>query len=112
MADLVELLRTPSTIEAQLLQQRLRDHGIATALQGADLASQIGMSSLVVQCRVLVREDQLDEARATIAVMEATDDQVLPGPEACPACGEPWESGFTECWSCQTPLDRATGESR
>lgn len=105
MADLVEVFRSESTVEAQLLAQRLRDHGIVIALLGEHQAAQMGMAPFIAPCRVMVREDQLAEAQAAIAVMAAADAApAAPGPEACPACHEPWEAGFQECWNCQEPL--------
>ena len=105
MADLVEVFRSSSTVEAQMLAQRLKDHGIKTALQGENLASSVGIASFVAPCRVLVRADQADEARAALAVLQASDELTdVVVPETCASCGEAWEPGFRECWSCQEPL--------
>ncbi|MEZ4320039.1 MAG: DUF2007 domain-containing protein [Myxococcota bacterium] len=99
--DMVELCRFGSTVEAQLLQNRLLDHGIVTALQGAHLASNLGLLPSVAPCRVLIREDLLDEARAALALFAVADEPASRSdPEQCPACESPWEAGFDECWSC------------
>lgn len=105
MADMVELCRFTSTPEAQIMQSRLKDHGIITALQGENLAGTTGLLGQLAPCRVLVHEDLLDEARTALAVMAATDAQrSKDAPQSCGSCGERWEPGFQECWNCQAPL--------
>ena len=109
MADLREIYRAANTIDVQLLQQRLKDHGLHTVIQGENLAATlgVGIASFVVPCRLLVRSDEYDEAIAVIAVLRARDRALHDAaPPDCGACGEPWEPGFEVCWNCEAPLPK------
>lgn len=104
--DLKEVYRSVRTFEAQLLATRLESEGLHPVLVGANLASMIGAGlNPIIPCRVMVPESELNEATAMMAVLDAMDEPGQAGPEKCPACGEAWEPGFQECWSCQTPLE-------
>lgn len=105
MADLVEVFRHNSAAHAQLIAAALTHHGLHAAVVHDGLASIIGAGSLGVSARVLVPDGEADEARAAIAVLEASADTepAQGGPSTCPACGAPWEAGFEECWQCQQP---------
>lgn len=68
--DLVELLRTSNTFEAEVIVARLRDAGIEAVIFAADAAGWAPHLALVQGHRVMVPEDALEVAEALIAPLE------------------------------------------
>lgn len=100
--ELVEVFRSPHTPTAQLVRAALVAHGIDAHIVGEHLSGMIGAASSILPARVLVPEDQADEARAALEVMNAMADETDgDDPKNCPACGAEWEPGFDVCWQCQ-----------
>ena len=112
MADLVELLSTTSPVEARLLYAALTGEGMHPAVLDEGLSETIFAGRHVIPVRVMVPADELEDARVILAAFLADSDAPDDGasPEACPACGAPWEPGFSQCWRCGVALD--TPESR
>lgn len=49
----------------------------------------------------VVRIDESDAERATVALSDANDASLLSGnPRPCPTCGETVEPRFAQCWQC------------
>ena len=115
MPDFVLVFSDSDTVNAQLMANRLRDHGLSPILQGENLGATIGAWSVLVPCRVLVPAAEESEALAAIAVFQSeeelgdeTADQTLTGTK-CPACAADWEPGFSACWNCgQAAPEEAT----
>ena len=102
IADLVEVLRTPSLSEAKLAESTLRSLGLTPTLLDETTAATIGAGTLAIPRRVMVPEPQRDEALAALEVVRAmSEEERTDDPPACLACGAPWEPGFDVCWQCE-----------
>lgn len=66
----------PDQLSAEMWVDLLRDEGVRALIKPSDAVSFLGTSGL--SCRVLVPEEQIDQARSVLA--ESLDnDQPLPG---------------------------------
>jgi putative signal transducing protein len=92
-------------IEAELLLQRMRDRGIPSALQNADLVGLLGELPLSMRPTVCVLEER-DQSAAALCIREM--EAALKAPElpdvVCPECGDTSPGNFEECWKCRTEL--------
>lgn len=66
----VHLTTAPDQLSGEMLVELLRDEGVAAMIKPSDAVSFLGVSGM--GCRVLVPNDQLDEARAILAEREDT----------------------------------------
>jgi Putative prokaryotic signal transducing protein len=64
-----QVATTSSQVEAEMLRDLLVGEGIGSLVQTNDAAAYLGVIS---QCRVLVREDDLDRAAAFLDAWEAS----------------------------------------
>lgn len=102
--DLVELERFPSDHEAQLFAMALRGHGVHATVVNDGLASIMGAGYNAIPARVLVPENERADAQVLmVAIRAEMDEPPVDEPSTCQHCGEDWEPGFTECWSCSKP---------
>ena len=92
-------------IEAELLLQRMRDRGIPSALQNADLVGMLGELPLTMRPTVCVLEER-DQSAAALCIREM--EAALKAPElpdiVCPQCGDTSPGNFEECWKCRAEL--------
>lgn len=65
--ELVELLRTPNSFEAEVIAARLRDAGVEAVVFGSDAGGWAPHLALFQGTRVMVPEDALDFARELLA---------------------------------------------
>lgn len=101
MADLVEVLSTPSLVEAQLAAAALRHAELQPTILGEHLAASLGAGRYIVPCRIMVPARAEAEARQILQNMEKAAEQTSgEHPDVCPECGAPWEEGFDVCWRC------------
>lgn len=121
----LRIASVPMLHEAHLMLHRLQACGIPGQVR-ADRSGLAGVIPVAdAQAELWVPEEQVrpallelglvSEGKLSLVEVDAVSGAVsLPGaeggelslPEAgelCPACGEDWEPGFTECWSCQAP---------
>ena len=98
MADLVEVLSTPSPIEARLTASALESLGLHPTLRDENLARTLGAGRLEFPIRILVPLAEKESAQHVIAAIQS--DAERQDPEICPDCGAPWEAGFDVCWKC------------
>ncbi len=106
MSKLVEVFRSPYTAEAQIKASVLQDRGVQATVISPDLAASAGAGAHIMPARVMVPENQVPQARETIAALEAmVEADGSAGPERCPSCGARWEPGFAVCWQCQHELE-------
>jgi len=102
---MIEVYSSDSTIEAQLVAQRLSHHGLHPILKNEDLASMVGMGSIAMPCSVCVPVTEASEAKAILkADLEDSSPAPLDTPTHCPHCNAEWEAGFEVCWNCQKSL--------
>lgn len=108
MASLVEVFRSPYTAEAQIKASVLKDRGIQAIVMSPDLAASAGAGIHIMPARVMVPEDQVEQARETIEALEELGEEAVDTPEKCPSCGAKWEPGFSVCWQCNYELEPTT----
>lgn len=65
--ELVELLRTPNSFEAEVIAARLRDAGVEAVVFGSDAGGWAPHLSLFAGTRVMVPEDAFEFAREVLA---------------------------------------------
>jgi hypothetical protein len=105
MSELIEVFRSENTLEAQMKAHLLEQCGIHPTLIGENLASMIGMGGHAAPCRLLVPEDQAQQALEVLRDFEAKKNVAATvEPSNCPSCDAVWEPGFSLCWNCQAPL--------
>lgn len=89
-------------VEAHLIRGFLLSHGITAEVRGEFLTS--GWGELPVDvCSVWVTDDVQFEAAndLLVAFLRGSYARMYSGESwTCPACGEPLEGQFTQCWSC------------
>jgi len=103
MAKRTIVFQSSSTFEAQMMAEQMKRHGLHPVLDGEHLAATVGLGAFVAPCRVSLPNNEVDEARALMAVWEAElSKPSKAGPSLCAACGAAWEPGFDVCWKCQT----------
>ena len=116
-------------LEAELVRSSLQAAGIPAQVLSAGLP---GASPIDARHRVLVPDafaEEADEllgnnlrrdALGRLSLFDPDDEEgrlsltegdralslaeARPEPDACPACGSPWEPGFEVCWNCQHEL--------
>lgn len=85
-------------LDAQLVQDALRDSGIDATINGAYLSGAIGELPADATPSVWVLEDSdVDRARTVISELLNTD---AAGEWRCADCGEHSSGNFQFCWNC------------
>ena len=104
---MIEIYSSDSTIQDQLMSQRLAHQGFHPILKNADMASMIGMSPIAMPCSICVPESEAEAATATAALKilsEQTTHSISETPKSSRHCHADWEEGFEVCWNCQKYL--------
>jgi hypothetical protein len=105
MLDLVEAYRPENGAIAHLLVAALDAEGVAAVIDGDPIQGSAGEIPLGWQTapRIMVREEDLERARAIIAKsdMHSADEDELPEPPAkCLSCGQAMPENSATCLSC------------
>ena len=105
MIDWVEIFRSDSTLESQIISKAVEQYGISTFILNENLAALVGMGGLGLPCRVLVRAQDFVKAKEIINRLEGPRLIFSADiPKHCPACGVETEPGFDTCWKCEAAL--------
>ena len=102
---MLKLYEAADRIEAQVLQDYLRDAGVETAILGDYLAGAAGELPANIYPEVWIL-DAGDMEKARDLVREFTKGAApreQNGDWRCLTCGETVEAGFEICWNCLTP---------
>lgn len=91
-----------NVFDAQLVCDRLNEHGIAATVHGIMLVGGVGELPADTRPSVWISEaEDYERARDLIEAFEKTP---APSPDwACPACGEANGAAFEVCWYCGGP---------
>jgi hypothetical protein len=104
-----QIYTTSDNIEADLIKENLTSEGLtAEVLSQKDRSFNVDMGDLS-PVRILVPAYEYDEAKRLLDAHKDGRGEVL---FACPACGEPFETGEAACRACGAALPTpAAGES-
>jgi hypothetical protein len=101
---LAKVAAYPTSVEADVVRNQLEAHGIrAIITDEATAATLWHVGSAIGGCRVLVRQEDLEQAKAVLDAAEAAADAAEGGPSrdwACPSCKEENAKNFDFCWKC------------
>ena len=107
--DLVEIARFGLEAEAQVIAAALREEGFSPLVAQGGLAAMLGAGWTAIPVRVLVPAVEVDDATVMLEILRSrTAEADADEPTTCAACGEAWEPGFGECWSCGVALGAPT----
>ena len=67
---MIEIYSSAIPIQAQLVAQSLSQHGLHPRLTNENLASMVGVSSIVVPCIVCVPEAEVERARSLLRIFD------------------------------------------
>lgn len=102
---MLKLYEAADRIEAQILKDSLRDHGIESVILGDYLSGAMGELPANIYPEVWVLDDQeMVKARRLLSDFTKYHDQrEATGDWHCVNCGEWVDAGFDVCWNCATP---------
>ena len=86
--------------EAQLLLDRLAEHGIRARIFNANASSLAGELPIDASLPQIWVEDREQAVRGRAVIEEFMHAQHLGSPWRCPRCGEENPSSFETCWAC------------
>jgi hypothetical protein len=101
---LLLLLRSPNRIQAYVLRDILRMHGIATHVFNEHMSSIVGDVPPEVALPQLWLDDEADLPRAREVLREHFAASRRRGVLFCPRCREENPANFEVCWNCGAEL--------
>lgn len=103
-----ELFREPDFTVVGHFQAILEGEGIRTLIRNEHIAM-MGVTEVpipdVFPALCVVNDEDYERARQVIRERLEFDRGRSEEEIACPGCGEANPGNFSECWSCQSPLD-------
>lgn len=104
VSEFQEVYSAANAQDAFIIKAALLDAGIEARVVGDNLQNAVGdLTAAAITPSVLVRPEQLEQARMTVADQMARR-QLHSSPASewiCPQCSESNDSSFEICWNCQ-----------
>ena len=98
------LVRSPDRLQAYLLRDILRMHGIAAHVFNEHMTSIVGDVPPDVAMPQLWLDDERDLDRARAVLAAHAQDARRNGARICRACGEENPATFELCWNCRANI--------
>jgi hypothetical protein len=100
----IRIYQAGTAAEANLLADELRQHGIATHVNNAEVQVMLGNIASSQPEVWLVQDTDLPRASVLVHEFATTNRQGSDKLRVCPTCKEENPANFELCWKCRQPL--------